>query len=307
MLGYHITILAWGCTVQVHLDYRLDLSKDSVWLTMTPTALAKATIPYIQEAGDFYAYPDYYTRRDGLSSYLIKYTLSGQGFLEYDGRNYNVLPGQAFWIDCTKPQFYRPDPAAGHWHLLWVHFYGPSTRQYYRLFETQNNHSCVVTLPPKFETGTLLRQILRLYEGGDSSFSNDIFTSSLITSLMTQCILGASAPLEWEGMPEYVIKARSHLLDTFQERHTLEGLAEMFSVNKFYFQKQFKRFTGYTPNDFLLTTRINRAKELLRTRDDTVTQIASQVGMDNVSHFIVTFKKREGVTPSVYRSNWYRS
>ena len=55
-----------------------------------------------------------------------------------------------------------------------------------------------------------------------------------------------------------------------------------------------------------LTIEINRAKELLRTGGDTVSQIAGQVGMDNVSHFIVTFKKREGVTPSVYRSNWYR-
>ncbi len=161
-------------------------------------------------------------------------------------------------------------------------------------------------MPPTFEAAPLLRQILKLYERGDSSFSNDVFASSLITSLMTQCILGASAPHELEGMPEYIMKARAYLLDHYREQHTLDSLAERFSINKYYFQKQFKRYTGYTPNDFLLTSRINRAKELLRTGGDTVSQIAGQVGMDNVSHFIVTFKKREGVTPSVYRSNWYR-
>ncbi len=290
----------------VKLDYQLDLSADSVWLTVTPTGLTKANIPYIQEAGDFYAFPAYYTRREGLNSFLIKYTLSGEGILEYDGRCYAVLPGQALWIDCMRPQYYRPNPSAGHWHILWIHFHGPSCRQYYKLFEQQNNHSSVVTMPPTFEAAPLLRQILKLYERGDSSFSNDVFASSLITSLMTQCILGASAPHELEGMPEYIMKARAYLLDHYREQHTLDSLAERFSINKYYFQKQFKRYTGYTPNDFLLTSRINRAKELLRTGGDTVSQIAGQVGMDNVSHFIVTFKKREGVTPSVYRSNWYR-
>ena len=290
----------------VKLDYRLDLAPESIWLTATPTGQAKASIPYLQEAGDFYALPAYYTRREGLASYLIKYTVSGEGRLEYAGRSYHVLPGQAFWIDCNRLQDYRPAPRASHWHVLWAHFHGPSCQRYYRLFETQNAGSNVVTLPPKFETSALLRQILKLFAGGESSFSNDVYTASLLTSLMTQCILGASAPLDLEGMPGYVLKAREFLMSHYREDISLDRLAQTFSVNKFYLQKQFKRFTGYSPNEFLLSVRISRAKELLRTGGDTVSQIAGQVGMDNVSHFIATFRKMEGVTPSVYRDSWYR-
>lgn len=290
----------------VKLDYRLNLAPDSAWLTVTATGQAKASIPYIQEVGDFFAWPGYYTRRQGLNSYLIKYTLSGEGRLEYEGKAYSILPGQAFFIDCTRPQYYAPAPGADHWHILWVHFYGNSCRQYYRLFQQQNGNSPLVNLPVKFETGSLLRQMLKLFENGESSFSNDVFSSSLVTSLMTQCILGAAAPLEVESMPDYVVQARSYLMNRFRERVTLDTLAEEFAVNKYYLQKQFKRYTGLSPNEFLLSTRISRAKEMLRTGDLPVGEIAGLVGMGNTSHFIASFRKREGITPSVYRGNWYR-
>ncbi len=290
----------------VKLDYRLNLSPDSVWLTVTPTGQAKAGIPYIQEAGDFYSYPGYYTRREGLNSYLIKYTLSGEGRLEYEGKTFSVLPGQAFFIDCVKPQYYAPAPEAKHWHVLWVHFYGSACRQYYKLFEVQNARSPVVTLPARFEAAQTLRQILKLFEGGESSLASDVLSSSLVTSLMAQCVLGAGEPAQAGGMPDYVLRARSYLLDNYRARVTLDRLAQAVSVNKFHLQKQFRRYTGFSPNEFLLTTRISRAKEMLRTGDMPVSQVAEMVGMENASHFIATFRKREGITPSAYRRNWYR-
>ncbi|NLM85081.1 MAG: AraC family transcriptional regulator [Clostridiales bacterium] len=288
----------------VKLDYALDLSPESVWLTVTATSQAKADMPYLQEAGDFYALPRYFTRREGLASYLIKYVVSGEGQLSYAGKRYVLQPGQAFFIDCMHLQDYRVSPGADHWHLLWVHFFGPSCPRYYKAFEKQNNYSPVVTLPPSFDTSSLLRQILKLWSGGESSFSNDVLTASMLTTLMTQCILGASAPLDLAAMPDYVTAARAFLMGHFHERVTLDRLSEAVSVNKFYLQKQFKRFTGYSPTEFVQAVRINRAKEMLRTGLDPVSQVASAVGMDNVSHFIAVFKQSEGMTPSVYRNNW---
>jgi AraC-like DNA-binding protein len=289
----------------VKLSYQLDLEPESVWLTVTPTQAVKASIPYVQEVGDFYARAGYYTRREGLNSYLLKYTVAGEGELDYNGNTYPVLPGQMFWIDCRKPQFYRPSPRVGHWHMLWAHFYGNSCREYYELFETQTGGSCSVTLSPKAEGGSTLRQLVNLFQTRESSFSTDVYAASLINSLMTQCILGTGTPLDFSTIPEYVRDARAYLMDNYASRITLDDLARRYSVNKFYFQKQFKRFIGYTPNAFVTAARLNRAKELLRTTDRTIAQIASDVGLDNVSHFINTFKEHEGLTPYSFRQNWY--
>jgi len=93
---------------QVSLSYQLDLGDRSIWITATPSQTAKSELAYVQELGDFIAGRNYFTRRANLPSYLIKYCISGEGILEYDGNVYSVKPGQLFWIDCEKPQYYKP-------------------------------------------------------------------------------------------------------------------------------------------------------------------------------------------------------
>ena len=95
---------------QVNLSCNLDLGPNSVWLTVTAAQAARASIAYVQELGDFHCGPDYYTSRENLPSYLIKFCVSGEGELNYDGQSYSLQPGDLFWIDCRKPQHYRTAP-----------------------------------------------------------------------------------------------------------------------------------------------------------------------------------------------------
>ncbi|WP_376774462.1 helix-turn-helix transcriptional regulator [Paenibacillus eucommiae] len=56
--------------------------------------------------------------------------------------------------------------------------------------------------------------------------------------------------------------------------------------------------------DFVNEVRIERALELIRRNAHTITQIAFQVGFHHLSHFICTFKKRTGITPSEYKKTF---
>ena len=133
--------------MEISLKYNLDLSNSSSWNTISVTAASKAFLLYLQEAGDFICGPDYFTTREGFTSYLIKYTVSGCGVLEYQGQQYLVPPGHAFWLDCRKKQHYYTDPKTGSWHTVWVHFLGANAQFYYELFQRQNSGSPVVRLP----------------------------------------------------------------------------------------------------------------------------------------------------------------
>ena len=81
----------------------------------------------------------------------------------------------------------------------------------------------------------------------------------------------------------------------------LEGLAERAHLSKFHFCRVFKRHTGMNPMKFVSALRIERAKELLKKDDLTVSVIASEVGFKDVSNFIRQFKKATGVTPTMFR------
>lgn len=289
---------------QVKLLYQLDLDPASQWLTVTASKNAKSSLLYVQELGDFISHEKYYTQREGLDSYLIKFTLSGGGLLDYQGQTHTIKPGQIFWIDCKEPQYYRTNPDAGNWRVLWVHFTGVSADLYYELFQTQNRRSPVLTMPPDNHIQECLRELLSLYDTESGVLTTDLYAAALLTTMLTEIIRVTEQERHWMGIPESVERARDYLTEHYSDRITLDDLAQKFAVSKFHFQKQFKHFIGYTPNEFLLQLRLTRAKELLRQTDQSISQIACEVGIQNVSHFINLFKKQEGITPLGYRNSF---
>lgn len=289
------------------LTYTLDIEPDSLWVTSTPSPATRSAFVYVQEAGDFRAGARYNTRRSGLDSYLFHLTLEGAGLLEYESGTYRLLPGTVFWIDCRKRQYYRTDPSVGRWHGLWVHCSGPVSAGFYRQFRNLSPGSCCVTLEAGSSVEMLLTQLIRCCGAGQPDPRREIQAAGLLTQAMLQAMQPALGCRQGSTVPEAVALARSYLSRHFRERITLDDLAARFSLNKYYLQKLFKRYVGSTPNEFLILTRINHAKEQLRATTRTVSEIAQWVGVENPSHFINLFKKHEGVTPQIYRRQWQES
>ena len=292
---------------QTTLTYNLDITTKSTWLTVTAAPSIRNSFVYVQELGDFYCHKDYFTRRKNLPSFLIKLTLSGQGTLEYNNSSYSVKPGTLFWIDCTKPQYYYTSKDADHWHILWVHFYGPTAHSYYESFMEQNAGSPLIfsDIPAKFSD--ILEKLIRLYGSHSNSLQDDIYASSLLTQLMVDCIrCTQKRKSDKSTRRDYFSSIQSYIDENFQEDLNLDRLAQSFSINKYYLQKQFKKKTGLSPNEYLTRVRLEKAKNLLRTTNETMTQIAQEVGY-TASYFDNVFKKYESVTPHIYRQRWYDS
>ena len=74
----------------------------------------------------------------------------------------------------------------------------------------------------------------------------------------------------------------------------LDELAEKFFINKFYLSKIFKETYGTTVNNYLISKRITRAKQLLRFTDMTVDEVGAAVGMGDANYFSRMFRKVEG-------------
>ena len=291
----------------IELSYDLDFYTKSTWLTVTAAPSLRVSLPYVQELGDFHCGPKYYTRRKNLPSYLIKYTVSGQGVLEYGREVYHLQPGGLFWIDCRKLQHYYTSRTEGKWHMLWVHFYGPTAKIYYDAFVEANAGSMVVHIEQNLLYAGLFQELMRLYENRVNSVGDDIQASGVLNRLMVSCIdecqLRRHANLDRN---DYTASIRSYLDVNYQENISLDSLAQEFSINKYYLQKLFKKRLGLSPNEYLTRVRLEKAKTLLRTTDETMIQIAQDVGY-TASYFDIVFKKYEGVTPHDYRLRWYDS
>jgi AraC-like DNA-binding protein len=78
-------------------------------------------------------------------------------------------------------------------------------------------------------------------------------------------------------------------------------LAEAAGLSVHHFIKCFRQSEGFTPHALLLERRMERAIGLLLNHKESVEEIALMVGFSSPSHFISTFRKLVGVTPSLLR------
>ncbi len=83
---------------------------------------------------------------------------------------------------------------------------------------------------------------------------------------------------------------------------TRKELAEKVGVSENYLSQIFHQELGISPWDSLTRLRIQKARELLIGNEDTITQVAMQVGFNDLAYFSRVFRKQIGLSPQEYRS-----
>lgn len=102
-------------------------------------------------------------------------------------------------------------------------------------------------------------------------------------------------------------KAQVGYVITFIEEHleqdlSLEVMANLIQLSPHYFASLFKQSVGQSPHQYVLRSRVERSKQLLKQSELAIAQIAQCVGFQNQSHFTTAFRRMVGCTPKAYRS-----
>ena len=100
------------------------------------------------------------------------------------------------------------------------------------------------------------------------------------------------------------LRAAKDLMDrSYSEELDLDAIAGEAGYSRFHFVRSFRDTYGRTPRAYLSERRIERARELLRTANLTVTEICYLVGFSSLGSFSARFKENVGVSPSEYREH----
>lgn len=267
----------------------------------TPSPAAKSAFFYVQETGHLKNTAAHFTQREALDSYLFVAVQKGKGCLYYDGENYSLKKGDCFFIDCTLPHTYgcwTDEP----WELLWVHFNGATTREYYRLFTQSFRYGFT---PTNFDTISRdLQRIIEINENKD--LYAEICSSRELVVLMTDVLTSGREGQEEnaENISEKLLQAKAYLDEHFTEAVYLDDIADRFFISKYHLSREFKRVFGLNFSAYIINKRIEYAKYLLRFTDKSIEEIAGECGIGDASYFNKLFKKSENTTASKYRSGW---
>jgi transcriptional regulator GlxA family with amidase domain len=104
-----------------------------------------------------------------------------------------------------------------------------------------------------------------------------------------------------------MLRARDAMDRAFAQPLDLPALARIANSSPSHFGRQFRDVFGETPHRYLQRRRIERAMELLRETDRSVTEISLDVGFASFGTFSRTFNAVVGEPPSVYRRRFTES
>lgn len=281
------------------LTYNMDVEERSLWLRATPGAAVLAQPFYCTEAGHFYGRSRFATARTDKESYLLFYTVAGAGLIEQGAQQVELPAGSALLLNCRTPQSYCTAPGQQSWQHTWVHLDGAGVANLAETLLPQNRLTPVRVsaweMQPLFDTifaewdrGTVAAQI----ETG--------LTLHRMLALMAARLLAGDASRSNRALIE---QATGYIRAHYAEPLSLDALLTQTPVSKSWFLRLFRQYTGTTPYNFLLSTRITRAKELLVLTDFAVSEIAHQVGFGDESNFSTRFTAMVGQSPQQYRKS----
>ena len=279
------------------LSYNMDVEERSVWLRATPGAAVLAQPFYCTEAGQFYGRAHFATARTDKESYILFYTLSGSGLIEQNDQRIELPAGSALLLNCRAPQSYCTAPGQSHWHHYWVHLDGTGVANLAEVLLPQGR-LCPVAVS-RLEMQPLFESLTTDWEQSTTAAQIERgLTLHRMLALMARQLLAGD---ESRSNRTLIEQAAEYIRQHYAEPLSLDGLLAQTPVSKSWFLRLFRQYMGTTPYNFLLSTRITRAKELLVLTDFSVSEIAHQVGFGDESNFSTRFAAMVGQSPQQYR------
>ena len=241
---------------------------------------------------------DYFTERSNYHSYLVLYTYSGKGTLRYKNQEYCLHPGDGFWIDCREPHYYATKNNT--WTHFDYHFSGKTAISLYKEFITYGT--------PLFSESQSNSFLMQLYEElasiwDSANYYRHLQLSGKTLEMLTYILTSKrdiSASTSDADQFTFLIYYLRH---NFQYNITLDYLSSFTNISKYHLVRKFKKYTGFTPIEYIIELRIKHAQQLLIGTNLSINEIAAASGFANMNNFINQFKKRVKMTPSQYRKS----
>lgn len=235
--------------------------------------------------------------------YLIHYVLSGRGLFRFHDKEYRLEAGYGFLIQPNELAFYQAD-AADPWSYVWVGFGGSRAEEYLTAMGLSERHPIFSCDRPE-ELYDIVRDMM---EHNTFGFANELRRNGQLGVFLS--VIADSAGVigrdEEDKGNQYVKKAVSFIQSNYCNPIKVTDVAEYVCINRSYLYTLFQSYLGMSPQQFLTTFRITKARELLESTSYPIESIALSCGYMDAPVFSKAFRSMKGMSPSRYRRECHR-
>lgn len=254
------------------------------------------------DAGTYpHAAGHYVERAQGALGSVLLVCTSGAGWVRWKSREQPVAAGGVVLLPPREAHAYGADDAAP-WSLDWAHFVGVEASHWRDALLGEAPISPCLELPAGLALSLGLGRVHEHLEAGYhepeliAAAAALRWTLAELVRLRFQPGVNRLSPAG-AALEETAAWMRDH----FADPHTLTQLAGRARMSVSHFSALFRQRFGYSPIDWLIRHRIQRACQLLDATSESVEAISLAVGFADPYYFSRAFRRVMGAAPREYR------
>lgn len=227
----------------------------------------------------------------------LVFPLAGSSRYTVNGIPYVLEPGIVLH---TGPNMEISKEVLGdkYWRYALIHYQISHTEvSQFPLF----NENFLVYIGSNTRIADLTSQLNQIYA---TPSSMSVFKSKvLFMNLVEEMIVSGKRQLH-DDNTELMVQAVEYIRQNYADPISVAKISSMFGLERRRFSYLFEKHTGMGPSSYLTECRIRRSKELLRTCECPISQVAECVGYADSFYFSRLFKRQTGLSPTEFRK-WF--
>lgn len=262
---------------------------------------SRTTDLYLSYCGIERCEPD--SSASGLPSpdFLIHFILKGRGTFRLGDSHYHLKEGQAFFIPPDTPDYCYTADHDDPWTYTWIGFNGGQAQSY--LCHTGLSAAAPARTISQLED--IYHVMTELLKTKALTLSNDIKRGGYLYKLLSLLITSHQSSQSGSSTHEYpaqtyAIYAKNYIEDNYRYTN-ITAIADMIGIDRSYLHSVFKKTYQMSPQEYLMSLRLEHAAGQLLACSAPILEIAREVGYEDSLQFSKIFKKHYGLSPRAYR------
>lgn len=267
---------------------------NSIHFFSSPSEDVRHTYCHTLSTGHFYCEAPYFLHRMRYDSLLALLVMDGCLTLRRNDRDIPVLPGGLMFLDCWQEHCYYTKDRC---EFYFFHFDTPNCRPLVDLIFA--NCGGLLAPPQGMPFLPIFQSILEMHEQNVRPPETEI--AVLLYRFLCELSRTRAQRGDCAQDTSEIDAVLKYIHDNLAEPLSLEMLAHTMNYSQGHFGRLFRLRTGVSFYHYITLCRIDKAKHLLHTSNESIHSIGQRVGFPSDANFVRIFAKYVGYSPSAFR------
>lgn len=256
---------------------------------------------YLSTCGVQSCIPNHFFGPGRRDEFIIHFICEGKGIYQTGGLTYELGKGDFFVILPNTEVYYKADNDEP-WDYIWVGFQGIKAETYLKNAGIDSEN-----LIGHFrQTDYILACIQQMMLARTLTYHNELKRQAALLQVLAAIMKVHHETLSNEEQNDYPYRiylqqAIDYMNTHLKENIKIHHIASYIGIDRSYLSNIFKNTLEVSPQEYLITLRMDSAAELLKNTNNKISSIASEVGYSDPMTFTKMFKRFKGMSPSEWR------